>query len=103
PLMPYEQVRDFFYSHTYLHELDMAAEQMSEELGHHRGEIRPALAQRLRDKHGVHVLERDQQALGALHRYDQANRVLAVAAHLRPNQQAFRLAAQLALIEFEPL
>src|SRR5205085_5357100 len=61
------------------------------------------LAQRLRDKHGVHVLERDQQALGALHRYDQANRVLAVAAHLRPNQQAFRLAAQLALIEFEPL
>jgi predicted transcriptional regulator/transcriptional regulator with XRE-family HTH domain len=103
PLMPYEQVRDFFYSHPYLHELDTAAEQMSEQLGHHRGEIRPALAQRLRDNHGVHVLERDQQALGALHRYDATNRVLAVAAHLRPNQQAFRLAAQLALIEFEPL
>ncbi len=103
PLMPHEQVRDYFYSHTYIDELDTRAEQLAAELGLRRHEIRDQLAARLRDKHGLRVIERDQQTLGALHRYDPDTGVLAVATHLRANQQAFRLGRQLALLEHDAL
>jgi predicted transcriptional regulator/transcriptional regulator with XRE-family HTH domain len=100
PLMPHEQVRDYFYSNTYIDALDVAAEQLATELGPRRSDCRDALIARLRDKHRVRVIERDQQSLGALHRFDPDSGVLGVATNLRANQQAFRLARSLALLEF---
>jgi predicted transcriptional regulator/transcriptional regulator with XRE-family HTH domain len=100
PLMPHEQVRDYFYSNTYIDALDVRAEQLATDLGPRRIDLRDALAARLRDQHRIRVVERDQQALGALHWFDGDSGVLAVSANLRPNQQAFRFARQLALLEF---
>jgi predicted transcriptional regulator len=101
--MPHEQVRDFFYTHTYIDPLDRAAEELAGELGLHRGLLLPALAARLKDKHGLRLVERDPDRLHALHRFDPDAGVLAIASNLRPNQRSFRLARQLALLEFEPL
>jgi predicted transcriptional regulator/transcriptional regulator with XRE-family HTH domain len=102
PLMPHEQVRDFFYSHTYLDALDGPAEEVAAELGTRSNEVRDALVARLRERHQIRVVERDQHSLGALHRFDPDTGVLAVSANLRPQQQAFRFARQLALLEFAP-
>ncbi len=101
PLLPYEQVRDYFYSHTYIGSLDTAAERLANELSARRGELLSALANRLKQQHRLRLVEGDQESLGALHRFDPESGVLTVAANLRPNQQAFRLARQLALLEFE--
>jgi XRE family transcriptional regulator, fatty acid utilization regulator len=102
PLMPHEQARDYFYSNTYIGALDRPAEKLAGELGVSGNEVRDALASRLREQHRVRVVERDQQSLGALHRFDPDSGVLGVSTNLRPNQQAFRFARQLALLEFEP-
>jgi XRE family transcriptional regulator, fatty acid utilization regulator len=101
PLMPHEQVRDYFYSNTYIAALDVAAEKLASEFGSRRHDLRGALADRLRERHRIRVIERDQHSLGALHRFDPESAVLAVSTNLRPNQQAFRFARQLALLEFE--
>lgn len=103
PLMPHEQVRDFFYSHTYLDELDTPAEQLAAELAATHRDMRGALVARLHEKHGLRVVERPQQSVGVLHRYDPESRVLTMSRHLRPDQQAFRLARQLALIEYHDI
>lgn len=101
-LMPHEQVRDFFYRHTYLDELDRSAEALSTELGPHHRQLLPALARRLSERHDVAVVEHDDPA-DALHQYDPNTRVLTLATGLRPNQKAFRLARQVALLEHEPV
>jgi predicted transcriptional regulator/transcriptional regulator with XRE-family HTH domain len=103
PLMPHEQVRDFFYSNLYIGVLDDPAEKLAAEFGPRRVDVRDSLVSRLREQHQVRVVERDYQSLAALHRFDPDTGVLAVAANLRPNQQAFRLARQLALLEFGPV
>jgi XRE family transcriptional regulator, fatty acid utilization regulator len=103
PLMPHEQVRDYFYSNTYIGTLDVPAEKVIGSLGTRRNDLRDALAARLRDEHHIRVIEREQTSLGALHRFDPDSGVLAVSSNLRPNQQAFRLARQLAFLEYEPL
>ncbi len=77
PLMPHEQVRDFFYSNTYIDALDVPAEKLAAELGPRRNDVRDALAARLREQHRIRVVERDQQSLGALHRFDPDSGVLA--------------------------
>ena len=103
PLMPHEQVRDFFYSSPYIHQLDVIAERVAANLNQQPGGLRMALAARLKEIHGLRVVERDSEKLGALHRYDPETRVLTLATSLRPNQQTFRLARQLALLEYEAL
>jgi transcriptional regulator with XRE-family HTH domain len=103
PHMPHEQVRDFFYHRPYIDELDVEAEGIAMQLGGAGAGLRAALAERLREKHGVRVIQRDQETLRALHTYHADTQVLALAIHLRPGQQAFRLARQLALLEHASL
>ncbi|MFI9308802.1 short-chain fatty acyl-CoA regulator family protein [Streptomyces triculaminicus] len=94
---PHEEVREFFYRRqNYLHDLDTAAEQLAGGIGLRRGEVRQALAARLAERHGVRLAP----DAGQLHRYDPATRVLHLSPRLRPGQQAFRMATQLALLEF---
>ncbi|MEU4212329.1 short-chain fatty acyl-CoA regulator family protein [Streptomyces sp. NPDC026206] len=94
---PHEEVREFFYRRrNYLHELDAAAERLAGGMGLRRGEVREALAARLADRHGVRLVPDAEQ----LHRYDPAARVLHYSPRLRPGQQAFRMATQLALLEY---
>jgi hypothetical protein len=101
PPRPHEEVRDFFYRRrNHVAELDDAAENLAVEIGIRPGEVRRALADRLRT-HGVTItgLDGDRD----LHSYDPTLRVLALSTHLRPGQQAFRMATQLAYLEQEPL
>jgi XRE family transcriptional regulator, fatty acid utilization regulator len=101
--MPHEEVRDFFYARrNHVEELDAAAERLAEELDAGAGEMRAALARRLRDHHGVRSVldgagDREQRRL------ERNVGVLRVSSHLRPGQQAFQLATQLAFLEQDEL
>ncbi|WP_053641675.1 MULTISPECIES: short-chain fatty acyl-CoA regulator family protein [unclassified Streptomyces] len=98
---PHEEIREFFYRRrNYLHDADLAAEELAEEIGVRPGEVRRTLAARLDERHGVRIAsDADRQ----LHRYDPAARILHLSPRLRPGQQAFRMATQLALLEQDAL
>lgn len=100
--MPHDEVRDFFYERqNYLDALDHHGEALSHELGVAQFGIRDtqrALAERLRDKHNVQILTTDQMD-GTLHRFDQESGELRLASRLTEGQRAFRMAAELAMLE----
>ncbi|GAA2822345.1 short-chain fatty acyl-CoA regulator family protein [Kitasatospora sp. CM 4170] len=99
-LTPHEQVREFFYRRrNYIDELDTAAEELALVIGLRRGEVRAVLAERLASGHGVRTVTGSEH----LHRYDPRTRVLSLSDRLRPGQQAFRMATQLAYLEHDPL
>lgn len=99
--MPHEEVRDYFYQRqNYLHELDTAAEELTDRMRMHRGELARDIAQRLSQVHGVRIVRRIDLGHTVLHRYDPATKTLEMSAHLSGGQQVFRLAAELAYLEF---
>lgn len=102
--MPHEEVRDYFYQRqNYLHELDTAAEDMTVSLGMHRGDLARDLSDRLKAVHGVHIVRRTDLGDTVLHRYDPATRRLEIGNHLSSGQQVFKMAAELAYLEFGEL
>ncbi|NEN77265.1 short-chain fatty acyl-CoA regulator family protein [Nocardioides zeae] len=100
---PHEMVRDYFYRYqNYVDELDQAAEQSARAVGTRRGEVRRRLREYLAQTHRITVAVRPREEgapTGEMHRYDAASRVLTFSPHLRPGQQAFRLATELAYLE----
>ncbi|MEV0371664.1 short-chain fatty acyl-CoA regulator family protein [Streptomyces sp. NPDC050636] len=97
PRSPHEEIREFFYRRqNYLHDTDTAAEELAGEIGIRPGEVLPALATRLTEAHGVRLAADCDR----LHHYDPARRVLHLSSRLRPGQRAFRMATQLALLEY---
>ncbi|WP_099023679.1 acetate metabolism transcriptional regulator RamB [Mycolicibacterium palauense] len=102
--MPHEEVRDYFYQRqNYLHELDTAAEDLTIRMRLHRGELAGDLTQRLNQVHGVRVVRRTDLGDTLLHRYDPDTRTLEISSQLSGGQQVFRLAAELAYLEFGDL
>jgi predicted transcriptional regulator/transcriptional regulator with XRE-family HTH domain len=102
--MPHEEVRDYFYQrHNYLHELDTAAEDLTVRMRMHRGELAGDLAQRLNQVHGVRIVRRTGLGDTVLHRYDPASKTLEISSHLSGGQQVFKLATELAYLEFGAL
>ncbi|MCX5192816.1 short-chain fatty acyl-CoA regulator family protein [Streptomyces sp. NBC_00249] len=100
---PHEEIREFFYRRqNYLHTTDLAAEALAREIGIRPGEVLPALSARLAERHGVRLAAQGRAGSGAdrLHHYDPASRTLHLSTRLRPGQQAFRMATQLALLEY---
>ncbi|MFD9070487.1 short-chain fatty acyl-CoA regulator family protein [Streptomyces lasiicapitis] len=98
PRSAHEEIREFFYRRqNYLHDTDLAAEQLAATIGIRPGEVVRALSARLTEHHGVR-LAADSDLL--LHHYDPTARVLHLSGRLRPGQQAFRMATQLALLEY---
>ncbi|MGW1754622.1 short-chain fatty acyl-CoA regulator family protein [Streptomyces mirabilis] len=98
PRSPHEEIRDFFYRRqNYLHDTDLAAERLAEDIGIRPGEVVRALTERLTDGHGVRSAA---ESGDRLHHYDEASRTLHLSGRLRPGQRAFRLATQLALLEY---
>ncbi|MFZ3495956.1 short-chain fatty acyl-CoA regulator family protein [Streptomyces sp. 5.8] len=97
PRSPHEEIREFFYRRqNYLHDTDLAAEDLAGEIGIRPGDVIRALTRRLTDRHGIRVCADSDR----LHHYDASARVLHLSNRLRPGQQAFRMATQLALIEY---
>ncbi|MFC8856422.1 short-chain fatty acyl-CoA regulator family protein [Streptomyces sp. NPDC057144] len=96
---PHEEIRDFFYRRqNYLHETDVAAERLADEIGIRSGEVLAALTARLGERHGVRPAA---EPGNRLHHYDAASRTLHLSPRLRPGQRAFRMATQLALLEHD--
>jgi len=101
-LTPFEEVRDFFYARrNYVDALDRAAERIFKQCDGVIGEMGPVLVAYLKSKHGIDVVsERAEAGAVALQRQFEADdRVLRISANLRPGQQAFQLATQLAFLE----
>jgi predicted transcriptional regulator/transcriptional regulator with XRE-family HTH domain len=101
--MPHEEVRDFFYQRqNYLHELDTAAEDLTVRMRMQRADLSRELSDRLIRVHGVHIKRID---LGAtvLHRYIPETKTLEIGGHLSSGQVVFKLAAELAYLEFGDL
>jgi XRE family transcriptional regulator, fatty acid utilization regulator len=92
----FEAVRDWFYEHrNYVPVLDAAAEAISNGLPH--GRMAGGLADRLAGRHGARIsLEAGSKAL---REFDSGQRILRLAEHLAPGQQAFQIATQLAFLE----
>ena len=102
--MPHEEVRDYFYQRqNYLHELDTAAEDFTIDLRMHRGDLARDLSDRLKAVHGVHIVRRTDLGDTVLHRYDPATRRLEIGNHLSSGQQVFKMATELAYLEFGDL
>jgi predicted transcriptional regulator/DNA-binding XRE family transcriptional regulator len=100
--MPFEEVRDFFYARrNYIDALDRAAERVFGETGGTIGEMSGALVDRFRTKHDIEVTpgRADGAAAPIQRHYDARARRLVIGRNLRPGQQAFQLATQLAFIE----
>ncbi|MBV5245100.1 MULTISPECIES: acetate metabolism transcriptional regulator RamB [Mycolicibacterium] len=98
--MPHEEVRDYFYQRqNYLHELDLAAENLTADMRVHRGELAGDLADRLRFVHGVTIIRRIDLGEVVMHRYDPDTRRLEMSAQLSAGQRVFRMAAELAYLE----
>ncbi|CAM4098753.1 short-chain fatty acyl-CoA regulator family protein [Comamonas aquatilis] len=108
--MPFEAVRDFVFAHrNYFDTLDRAAETLAQQARQDSAvsgtSLQEWLQNRLQLRHRVQ-LQRGSDASASQHshrRFDAAMRTLYVASQLRPAQQAFQLATQLALLEFESL
>jgi XRE family transcriptional regulator, fatty acid utilization regulator len=99
--MPHEEVRDYFYERqNYLHELDTAAEDLTIRMRMHRAELTRELADRLTRVHGVHIKRRIDLGGTVLHRYDPDSKTLEISDHLSSGQTVFKMAAELAYLEF---
>ncbi len=102
--MPHEEVRDYFYQRqNYLHELDTAAEDLTAKMRMHRGDLAGELANRLTTVHGVRIVRRIDLGDTVLHRFDPATKTLEMGNHLSRGQQVFKMAAELAFLEFGEL
>jgi XRE family transcriptional regulator, fatty acid utilization regulator len=99
---PHDQVSDFFYRRqNYVPALDEAAETLAGDIAVRRGETWTALRDRLADRHGIQIVREDSDALsGDLHRYRPETRTLLLSTSLHPGQQAIRMGAQIALLEY---
>jgi len=99
---PFEQVRDFFYARrNHVAPLDEAAERLYRDAGLGALSVHPGLAAWLRERHGVAVVvtgsDDDQR------RFDPESRTLFISADLKLGQQAFQMAAQIAVLELGPV
>jgi len=96
-------VRDFFNRmHNHIPELDDLAEQLFHSWALTPGQVAPRLRQRLADQHGLRVEVASLQAGREKRLIDEAQRTLWLPDYLEPGQQAFQMAAELALRGYLP-
>jgi predicted transcriptional regulator/transcriptional regulator with XRE-family HTH domain len=97
-LLPNEEARDFFDDRAnHFAPLETAAEAIAGELRAAPAEMNHAIAERLRQVHGLTVTV--QTLEGALRRYDPATHRLALSEMLARESRGFHMAFQLALLE----
>ncbi|MDY6809073.1 MAG: acetate metabolism transcriptional regulator RamB [Actinomycetota bacterium] len=101
---PHEEVRDYFYQRrNYIHELDVAAEEMTVRMRMHSADIRREVASRLETVHGVQIVRRVDLGDYTLHRFDPDSRRLEFSAALSAGQRTMKLAAELGYLEYGDL
>jgi len=101
PSTPFEEVRDFFYTHhNYIDALDRAAETVAQEMGMPLGRMAAAAAQRLEDRHGLRLADlREEESSGIQRSFDARTLTLRLSRRLLPGQRAFQMATQIAFLE----
>lgn len=100
---PYDEVRDFFhYMDNYIHELDLAAEQLVRQMPQGtRNRVR-AMADHIERTHRVRVSVGTNMATpGALRHFDPSSRVLSLDSRADASTNAFQIAHQIALLEYK--
>ncbi|ROZ89301.1 acetate metabolism transcriptional regulator RamB [Gordonia sp. OPL2] len=101
---PHEEVRDYFYQRrNYIHELDVAAEEMTARMRMHSADIRREISNRLENVHGVSIVRRVDLGDYTLHRFDKETRRLEFSAALSAGQRTMKLAAELCFLEYGEL
>lgn len=101
---PHEEVRNYFSQRrNYIHELDVAAEDLTSRMRMNSVDLRTGLTDRLVDVHGVQINRRVDLGDNVLHRFDLKGKRLDFAASLSLGQRTFRIAAELAHLEFADL
>jgi predicted transcriptional regulator/plasmid maintenance system antidote protein VapI len=101
----HDEVRDYLNRrHNHIAELDESAEAIFREGGLTVGDVAPRLARRLLDRHDVKVVIADWDPSSLEKRqFDSGGRTLHLPDYLRPGQQGFQMAAQLALLELSDM
>lgn len=100
PSTPYEEVREFFYTHhNHFPELDAAAERLAHNLAPDGFVTRDKVARYLSSQHAITVLADDGSSPDVNRRFDPRNRTLYLSRTLQPGQQAFQLATQIAILD----
>ncbi|GLS22957.1 XRE family transcriptional regulator [Labrys miyagiensis] len=101
PVLPYEQVRDFFFAHhNHFLELDLAAENLFASAGLLVGDVAAGLTNYLARRHDIRVaFDRSDAGNTPQRLFRPADRILQLSAQLTPGQRAFQMAVQIALIE----
>jgi XRE family transcriptional regulator, fatty acid utilization regulator len=108
-ILPYEEVRDFFhYRDNYVHELDLAAEDIAARYGFGLGGNSTATLEKLlTELHGVRVVRHQRTESGSgsslLRRFDPESRVLTIDRDLSEPTATFQLATQLCELQFGEL
>jgi len=97
----YEEVRDFFhFVDNYIHELDVAAERLAQELDIPEQDPASALPSHLETRHGVRVM-RAEPSEDVVRRFEPATRTLCLSAYAPQATRNFQMAFQLAALEAE--
>ncbi|MFV9474900.1 short-chain fatty acyl-CoA regulator family protein [Advenella sp. RU8] len=103
---PYEEARDFFFTHhNHFAQLDTHAEQCHTAWGLAdvpTPGLADRLAQRLREQHGV-MVDTLPTEKGLQRAYNPALRQLSLPPHLTPGQRAFQMGTQLAFLELDTM
>ncbi len=103
---PYEEARDFFFTHhNHFAQLDAHAEQCHNAWGLAdvpTPGLADRLAQRLREQHGV-MVDTLPTEKGLQRAYNPALRQLSLPPHLTPGQRAFQMGTQLAFLELDTM
>ncbi|MEC4589673.1 short-chain fatty acyl-CoA regulator family protein [Nitrospirillum amazonense] len=101
PLMPFEEVRDFFAAHhNHIDVLDTKAEALYHAANLAIGAMTPGLQAHLARRHDVRVaVEGGGAGERTSRRYDAASRILHLSPDLTAGQRAFHMATQLAFLE----
>lgn len=102
PLMPFEEVRDFFYArHNHFDTLDTAGEKLHRAANLSIGNMAPGLLIHLTRRHDVRVVVVEGGAEGdrTSRRFDRSSRTLYLSADLTAGQRAFHMATQVAFLE----
>lgn len=98
----HDEVRDYLNQrYNHIAELDEPAEAIFNDSGMAVGDVGTKLAQRLAERHQVQVAlwRGDDAARQGARAFDPTTRTLRLPDHLRPGQQAFQMAVQLAHLE----
>ncbi|WP_343038907.1 helix-turn-helix domain-containing protein [Paracoccus aestuariivivens] len=94
---PYEEVRDYFhFVDNYIHDLDLAAEQLATEMGLPEDPL-GALRRKLEQQHRISVRYQENEV--ALRRFDARSSTLHLNKYAPAQTQQFQMAVQLAQVE----